>query len=175
MKKKQETYAEMLKDPRWQKKRLEIMQRDNFTCQHCGSTDKSLQVHHLIYHKDYKPWEYQSNELITLCSKCHEVESEYNSSVYKDFVELKESFKQKGFSMSLLSSCLNFLGYVCEDSDIEDRYDSVDKFVGDMIYGTQNYKDAVTATKLGINCRELIQCCYPHMLQSFDKEVLHEE
>jgi hypothetical protein len=175
MEKKKETYAEMLKNPRWQKKRLEIMQRDNFTCQHCGSTDKSLQVHHLIYHKDYKPWEYQSNELITLCSKCHEVESEYNSSVYKDFVELKDSFKRKGFSMSLLSSCLNFLVCVCENADIEDRYDVVDKFVGDMIYGTQNYKDAVTATKLGINCRELIQCCYPQMLHSFDKEVLHEE
>lgn len=175
MKKKKEIYAELLKDPRWQKKRLEVMQRDNFTCQHCGAQDKELQVHHLIYHKDYKPWEYQSDELITLCRKCHEVESEYNSSVYKDFVELKESFKRRGFSMSLLSSCLNFLGFVCENADIEDRCDVVDKFVGNMIYGTQNYKDAVTATKLGINCRELIQCCYPQMLNYFDKEVMYEK
>lgn len=174
-KENKQTYAEMLKDPRWQKKRLKIMQRDNFTCQHCGSMDKSLQVHHLIYHKDYKPWEYESSELITLCSKCHEVESEYNSEVYNDFVNLKSSFKRKGLSMSLLSSCLNFLAFFCENEEKEDRCESVDKFVGDMIYGTQNYKDAVIATKLGINCIELIRCCYPKMLNSFKKEVMYEK
>jgi len=27
------TYSEKLKDPRWQKKRLEILSRDNFTCE----------------------------------------------------------------------------------------------------------------------------------------------
>ena len=29
-------YSEKLKDPRWQKKRLEILERDNFRCQYCG-------------------------------------------------------------------------------------------------------------------------------------------
>ena len=29
-------YSEQLKSPKWQKKRLEIMQRDKFTCQLCG-------------------------------------------------------------------------------------------------------------------------------------------
>ena len=30
---KSSDYSKLLQDPRWQKKRLEIMQRDNFTCQ----------------------------------------------------------------------------------------------------------------------------------------------
>lgn len=68
---KKQNYAEFLKDPRWQKKRLEIMQRDNFTCQYCGATDKELQVHHRFYLNGRKPWEYSNSALITLCDNCH--------------------------------------------------------------------------------------------------------
>lgn len=68
---KKKTYAELLKDPRWQKKRLEIMQRDNFMCRHCGVTDKELQVHHLSYMNGVKPWDYSDAELVTLCKDCH--------------------------------------------------------------------------------------------------------
>ena len=75
---KKQTYAELLKDPRWQKKRLEIMQRDNFTCQYCGATDKELQVHHLVYYENMCPWEYNGDELITLCKDCHRKAHENN-------------------------------------------------------------------------------------------------
>ena len=67
-------YYELLKDPRWQKRRLEIMQRDNFTCQMCGNGLTSgvpLNVHHYVYHKGYLPWEYSEKDLITLCRDCH--------------------------------------------------------------------------------------------------------
>lgn len=73
-KKKTSDYSELLKDPRWQKRRLEIMQRDNFTCQMCGNGLTSgvpLNVHHYVYHKGYLPWEYPDNDLITLCRECH--------------------------------------------------------------------------------------------------------
>jgi len=36
------TYAEKLKDPRWQKKRLEIMERDEWTCQWCVDSESPL-------------------------------------------------------------------------------------------------------------------------------------
>ena len=39
-------YDELLKDPRWQRKRLEAMQADKFTCQMCFRSDKPLNVHH---------------------------------------------------------------------------------------------------------------------------------
>lgn len=58
-------YAEKLKDPRWQRKRLEIFQRDNFTCLASGATDEPLCVHHMRYHGD--PWDTPDDELETVC------------------------------------------------------------------------------------------------------------
>ena len=66
-------YSDKLKDPRWQKKRLEIMQRDKFVCQCCMSKDKPLTVHHLVYKKNTEPWDYDDYFLITLCESCHDV------------------------------------------------------------------------------------------------------
>lgn len=66
------SYSELLKDPRWQKKRLEILNRDKFECRCCGRDDKTLQVHHIIYETGRKPWEYNNDDLITLCEFCHE-------------------------------------------------------------------------------------------------------
>lgn len=66
------TYYEQLKRPEWQRKRLEILQRDNFTCQECDSTINQLHVHHTTYRKGIKAWEYDNSELITLCHLCHE-------------------------------------------------------------------------------------------------------
>lgn len=64
------SYSDKLRDPRWQKKRLEIMGRDQFTCQNCGAKDKTLNVHHCAYIKGLDPWEYGFS-LITLCELCH--------------------------------------------------------------------------------------------------------
>lgn len=67
------TYAEKLRDPRWQKKRLEIMGRDKFTCQKCSDATKTLNVHHRYYSKGAMPWEYPDNALVTLCEPCHRI------------------------------------------------------------------------------------------------------
>ncbi len=65
------TYAEKLRDPRWQKKRLEIMQRDGFQCTSCGDDSTTLNVHHSVYQKGAMPWEYEDHFLTTLCELCH--------------------------------------------------------------------------------------------------------
>lgn len=65
-------YIELLKDPRWQKKRLELFKLDGFQCRDCGSKDNTLHVHHLYYEKGKNPWEYDFDVLITLCERCHE-------------------------------------------------------------------------------------------------------
>jgi hypothetical protein len=70
------TYSEKLKDPRWQKKRLEILQRDNWTCQLCGATTITLHIHHRKYIKGKEPWEYPDHLLVTLCEICHDGEGE---------------------------------------------------------------------------------------------------
>ena len=65
------TYSEKLKDPRWQKKRLEILERDGWACRHCGSSTTTLNVHHVVYHSKRNPWEYDQDELMALCDLCH--------------------------------------------------------------------------------------------------------
>jgi hypothetical protein len=64
------TYSEKLKDPRWQRKRLEIMQRDNFKCTQCGDTSTTQNVHHWQYSKE--PWDAKNEDLTTVCRSCHE-------------------------------------------------------------------------------------------------------
>lgn len=72
---KQETlYAILLKRPEWQRKRLEILQRDNFKCAKCGSDKKTLNVHHKYYINGLFPWEYPDDAYITLCEDCHSLE-----------------------------------------------------------------------------------------------------
>lgn len=67
----QTTYSEMLRNPLWQKKRLEILQRDNFTCILCGDKETELHIHHEEYIRGRKPWEYENDKLKTLCKHCH--------------------------------------------------------------------------------------------------------
>lgn len=66
-------YKEQLADSRWLRKKNEILERDNYTCQKCGSTSH-LNVHHLNYEKGKLAWEYPNERLITLCQDCHENE-----------------------------------------------------------------------------------------------------
>jgi len=64
----------MLRDPRWQKMRLLIMHRDKFTCLGCGDDKTTLNVHHRHYRPGAAPWEYEPEDLITLCENCHHAE-----------------------------------------------------------------------------------------------------
>lgn len=77
-------YSEQLKSPMWQKKRLEIMQKDNFTCQICGDTKNTLHVHHLYYEKGNKIYDYPDKCLITLCENCHKNEHDMQNNSLKD-------------------------------------------------------------------------------------------
>lgn len=63
-------YSDKLKSPKWQKKRLEILNRDNFTCQYCGDTETELHVHHKRYESG-DPWDSNSDDLVTICKHCH--------------------------------------------------------------------------------------------------------
>jgi hypothetical protein len=63
------TYSEKLRDPRWQRKRLEILERDNFTCQLCSNDKMELHIHHIEYNEN--PWDSHEDNLITYCKVCH--------------------------------------------------------------------------------------------------------
>lgn len=37
----------------------------------CRAKDKTLNIHHIAYFKDYEPWDTPNGFLITLCEPCH--------------------------------------------------------------------------------------------------------
>lgn len=101
------SYVEKLKDPRWQKMRLKVMERDGFRCAICGDDTKMLAAHHRWYGqikdeetgniRNRHPWEYDIKDLVTICSDCHESEHQYIEEYSKDIISL---LKQMNFNFS---------------------------------------------------------------------------
>lgn len=100
------TYLEKLRDPRWQKKRLEIFERDNWECKGCSCNKCELQIHHLKYLKDLEPWEYENEFLQTLCINCHKL--------------LKDTFPG---SVILIGNGFSYDGFCpkCRSSNIKEK------------------------------------------------------
>lgn len=84
-------YLVKLKDPRWQKKRLEILDRDKWCCQKCFDDQSTLVVHHKIYLQDKEPWDYPNHLLITLCEDCHECETANMENTINSLVTILKS------------------------------------------------------------------------------------
>lgn len=173
MKKEKLSYAEMLKDPRWQKKRLEVMQRDGFRCQHCLSEDKPLQVHHLVYDKDKKPWEYDNNQLITLCEDCHQDETEYSRYLYTDFQVFVRDFKLTGLSLPVLCNMLNCFSDVFHayNTKTNEPYfdDEFKKVIEYACYNCGNKGDIIIASKMGLDVEDYVKHVCPEILDKIVK------
>lgn len=169
---KKETYKELLKDPRWIKRRNEILTRDKNTCQFCGKSDRYLHIHHKVYEKGKKPWEYEDKDLITLCDRCHEEETEMNSLVYDDYKELRDTFKRKGLSMTLLDAILTNITDAVTRQDNVGEYaheSTAYEYVRRCVCGTQIISDIFAAKSCGFDLRDLMQKCYPSMINKYDK------
>lgn len=82
------TYSDKLRDPRWQKKRLEILQRDEWCCQICFDSKSTLNVHHRYYVSGHEPWDYPTELLVTLCETCHQDEGEGQADVEGDLIKI---------------------------------------------------------------------------------------
>ena len=77
-------WSSAYRDSRWQKKRLEVMERDGFTCCSCGKGEADgtfLNVHHAYYEKGNAPWEYDDKMLKTLCEQCHKRIHDFTKSI----------------------------------------------------------------------------------------------
>lgn len=100
------TYSDKLKDPRWQKKRLQILERDEWSCQWCGNKEATLHVHHQYYEKGAEPWEADEFALTTLCADCHDVHHLMKTPLEKFFFESLRSRiiteKAEGIDMDML-------------------------------------------------------------------------
>lgn len=103
MAKAKSAYAQKLLDPRWQRLRLEILQRDNFACTYCGDTKGTLFVHHGFYTAGKQPWEYPVDSLHTTCSECHSMADQ----VREELKSLNGSLSVKAQdAMTGMLSCL---------------------------------------------------------------------
>lgn len=85
------TYAEKLKDPRWQKRRLKTMERDNWCCVRCGNDKETLHVHHKAYSGE--PWDAPDDTLETLCQTCHEMK--HAEIPFKPWAEIAQQIGQE--------------------------------------------------------------------------------
>lgn len=113
------TYSEKLKDPRWQKKRLEVLARDEWKCRDCRSDKKTLHVHHHRYKSDANPWEYSNLDLGTFCDDCHEKRHRhlkhlkravqcFTSNLTAEQIErLHKGMMHKGAALDMLNKIVN--------------------------------------------------------------------
>ena len=77
----------------WRRKRKEILQRDNFECQHCkaiGLYAKATTVHHIKHYDKYPELALDDNNLIALCFNCHEAEHPDRLKVYEKKSEIHD-------------------------------------------------------------------------------------
>ncbi len=108
-------YWQKLRDPRWQEKRLRIMERDEFKCRLCGCSEKTLNVHHAFYEKGRDPWDYDERFLRTFCEECHAAWHEWQNCLLavSGFLTSADMLKQLvGFAKGLASSYVNSLNPV---------------------------------------------------------------
>jgi hypothetical protein len=87
-------YTDKLRDPRWQKKRLQILEKNNWACFSCGDTKSTLNVHHIMYEKNKEPWDVDDSNLTTLCEACHFSEHTLRKKYEDQFLGI---LKSKGF------------------------------------------------------------------------------
>jgi len=105
-------YSDKLKDPRWQRRRLEVLSRDDFQCQCCGDKEATLHVHHKQYHGN--PWDAHMDSLETLCEVCHEYRAELN----RRFLDLPSGFVIEFMGEFMKWDCVDACRAIC---DLRDR------------------------------------------------------
>ena len=65
-------YSDKLKNSKWIEFRKRVYRKDGYRCTICGTKDRPLNAHHRFYTNGLEPWEYNVDDLDTLCSWCHE-------------------------------------------------------------------------------------------------------
>lgn len=121
-------YSELLKHPNWQRKRLEILNRDEFTCKCCGATDKTLHVHHFKYLNGHMPWEYDNDNFITMCDECHSEEEQFIRHKHNGFIKINRLYNFPVRKMWHFSFSISFL----YDNDPE-AYEQIKKLINDSL------------------------------------------
>lgn len=65
-------YQQELKRPEWKAFREQVLEERGRECEKCGSKNH-LEIHHTKYYRAHRPWEYDINDVMVLCSECHQL------------------------------------------------------------------------------------------------------
>lgn len=117
------TYAEQLRHPNWQRKRLEALSAAGFSCAQCFGTDVTLHVHHKRYLKGRMAWEYELDELSVLCEDCHKDEHEEQEIRERLLAELNQ--RRRKIDVFFAAGA----AFVDDDEQRGDRADAIGHFV----------------------------------------------
>lgn len=110
-------FWEKYRDPRWQKKRLQIMQRAGFKCETCGQ-EKTLNVHHGYYSRDMDPWDYPDDTLWCLCEDCHDIAGSRKHDCHIELARINPAFMEVVF---LLIREFRSYAFLLDDEDIQNK------------------------------------------------------
>lgn len=64
-------YNRQMQEPRWQRRKPQIHDRDKWRCRFCFDNTIRLHVHHVEYAPGADAWAYPNTELLSLCEDCH--------------------------------------------------------------------------------------------------------
>ena len=105
------SYANKLRDPRWRKLRMDVLNMRGHKCQDCGrgngeramESDEPLdecrlEVHHGYYVPQCEPWDYPVYALIVLCGACHHHRHTIEREVAKALARLSTDTLEKVFA-----------------------------------------------------------------------------
>jgi hypothetical protein len=134
-------YSSKLRDPRWQKKRLEIFEAAGWECQQCGAETKELHAHHMIYRRGRNPWEYTEKEIVALCSDCHEKIGMVQEQISAVMLEYGERIGPLSVYNTVLGFCQ---GLMEKAKSTNENY--VKGFKAGMMFVYQDYVDYRTHT-----------------------------
>lgn len=88
------TYSEKLKDQRWQKKRLQLLEASGWRCEHdfCANANEkpTLNVHHRIYLRGVDPWDYEDWAYQVVCDECHPIVQSQMEEAHKALAKFEE-------------------------------------------------------------------------------------
>jgi hypothetical protein len=79
----------------WRDKRKEVIARTGGSCANCGRDDIGLHVHHRYYESGKKDWDYPSETLEPLCSRCHGLADEVRRKIVRATGHLHEALAMR--------------------------------------------------------------------------------
>jgi hypothetical protein len=146
------TYSEKLKDPRWQKRRLELLDGSNWTCGWCSTKSKTLHVHHGFYRRGVDPWDYEDKVMHVLCDECHKMAETGRDKLYE-------------FLGKLLPRSVAIFGQmVAEIQSIDAANSAFLEVIGSLMLDGEAVGDPPPVDRFGI-CEWIQRRCLSHIYE----------